>query len=207
MASPLTARPEAPFLFTVAEMLDHFMYDRGPGTPSLDDLQTATGRLGRTLSPSFLLGIHENGLLSHDAAEVLVPGAWNGAEHPMDELDPDDWGSLFRYAGYTHDGVRRVRPRKVKRLFRGADYANRDGWSWTEDLALATWFAERESVYKSAAVPDHPHGYGQRHTDGRVWVADVEPDRLLARITEARPGETEWVVETDGLVITEHVPA
>jgi hypothetical protein len=36
---------------------------------------------------------------------------------------------------------------------------------------------------------------------GRVWTATVEPGRLLARITEHRPGESEYVVDTDGLEI------
>jgi hypothetical protein len=39
-----------------------------------------------------------------------------------------------------------------------------------------------------------------------VWTAIVEPWRLLARNLEAREGEPEYVVDTDGLAITEHVP-
>jgi hypothetical protein len=115
----------------------------------------------------------------------MVPAVWSGAEHPLGYLDREAWSDLFWLAGYTYNGRRRARPRLPRRLYRGADEAHRDGWSWTDDRAVAKWFADR---------PMH-------HTPGRVWTAVVEPARLLARITTERPGEAEWVVDTDGLAI------
>jgi hypothetical protein len=115
----------------------------------------------------------------------MVPAVWSGAEHPLGYLDREAWSDLFWLAGYTYNGRRRARPRLPRRLYRGADEAHRDGWSWTDDRAVAKWFADRS----------------MHHTPGRVWTAVVEPARLLARITTERPGEAEWVVDTDGLAI------
>ncbi len=38
-----------------------------------------------------------------------------------------------------------------------------------------------------------------------MWVADVDPRRLLARITEQRKGESEYVVDARHLVVAELV--
>lgn len=151
--------------------------------PTLDDVETALSRAGRDHGPYLLWRLHEFGLLYPSDAASLVPDVWSAVEHPLDALTRDEWAELFHVAGYTYNGQRRARPRLPRVLYRGADAAHRDGWSWTDDRRLAHWFADRRP-------------------GGRVWTATVEPGRLLARITTVRAGESEYVVTTDGLTIT-----
>ncbi len=171
-----------PLLFTIEEMVDHFL---DTGEPTATDLDQALSRVGRDHGPSLLVALVDEGLLTVEAAAKAVPSAWCGVEFPNRALDNTDWRHLFHLAGYTVDGVPSERPASPLRLFRGAVPDHRGGWSWTEDRELAEWFADR------------PHNCGQ----GQVWTAVVEPWRLLARITEERPGESEYVVDTQGLVI------
>ena len=70
-------------------------------------------------------------------------------------------------------------------LYRGAPVEYRDGWSWTPDPVKARWFADRFTGL----------------FDCHVWVADVEPARMLGKINTMRPGEREVVVDSDGLSI------
>ena len=58
---------------------------------------------------------------------------------------------------------------------------DRNGWSWTDDRQVAEQFAKSRALQLGHLCS--------------VWVADVEPSALLARITEERPGEQEYVVD------------
>lgn len=171
-----------PFTLDPDELIWHLMeYD---GNYALEGLQRALTRVGRDHGPRVLATMEDTVGLPPRWASVLVPSVWSGVEHPLEALNRDTWRRLFDLAGYTHDGKRWGRPRKTRPLYRGADEAHRDGWSWSDDRAVAEWFAHRKP-------------------GGRVWVAQVEPSRLLARITTERPGESEYVVDPDGLIITE----
>ncbi len=175
-----------PFVFTVEEMLDHFI-DEGV-SPSADDVGTAASILGRKYYPALLFHLWGEGLLVEPAvAAVVVPSAWSAVEFPNRALDDDAWSLLFALAGYTVDGVPAERPEAAMRLWRGALPGHRSGWSWTDDRSLAQWFAERV------------HNGGQ----GRVWTAEVKPARMLARLGEGvgRAGESEYVVDARGLTI------
>lgn len=157
-------------------------------TPTLDDVETAFARVGRNAGPALLADLHYEGGLAPAWYAPLVPSVWNRAEWPQDHLPRDMWRELFAAAGYTVDGNRRGRPTAARTLYRGADEAHRDGWSWTDSKRQAQWFADR---------PIH-------NPPGQVWTAVVEPDRLLAHLTGkgGRRGESEWIVDTDGLRIT-----
>jgi hypothetical protein len=61
--------------------------------------------------------------------------------------------------------------------------------SWTDDQELAKWFADR------------PHNKGR----GQVYAAHVAPARLLARISEQRAGESEYVVDARGLAVADYL--
>ncbi len=174
-----------PYVFTVEEMLDHFRASCAP--PSADDVETAGCRLGRNYYPALVCDLWGEGLLEPAVAAVVVPSAWSDVEFPNRTLDDDVWSLLFALAGYTVDGVPAERPEATMRLWRGALPGHRSGWSWTDDRSVAQWFAERV------------HNGGQ----GRVWTAEVEPPRMLARMGEGvgRPGESEYVVDARGLTI------
>ena len=174
-----------PYVFTVEEMLTHFI-DEGV-YPTADDVETAGCRLGRNYYPALLCDLWGEGLLEPAVAAVVVPSAWSAVEWPNRAMTKDVWSLLFALAGYTVDGVPAERPEATMRLWRGALPGHRSGWSWTDDQQLAQWFAARI------------HNGGQ----GRVWTAEVEPERLLARLGEVvgRPGESEYVVDARGLTI------
>jgi hypothetical protein len=156
-----------------------------------DDVITAMSRVGRNPAPRVLLELFDLGEVDYAWMPQLVPDAWSGAEWPLQMLPRADWHRLWdACGGFVVDGVRapRRRPRKPRRLYRGADADHRDGWSWTPDPAVAGWFADRE-IHRRR---------------GRVWTALVPPAAMLAVITDQRPGEPEVVVDTAGLEI---VPA
>lgn len=173
-----------PILLDPDDLLDYLLGD--PDPYDHEELLTALGRVGRDHGPYVVAVLHTWGELLPRHAGVVVPDVWSGVEHPLAALDRGAWRKLFDYAGYTFNGRRRARPRLSRVLFRGADEAHRDGWSWTDDRDLAQWFADRD-MHKAP---------------GRVWQATVDPSRLLARITSVREGESEYVVDTDGLAIT-----
>lgn len=155
--------------------------------PSAHELEVASGRLGRNSAPALMISLACDGLLTSEAAAYAVPMAWSVVEFPNRALDEEDWRYLFELAGYTDDGRPGTRPVESVNLYRGAVPDHRAGWSWTDDRPLAEWFAARLF----------------NHGEGRVWSARVEPWRLYARISDQRPGESEYVVDTSGLTILE----
>ncbi len=171
-----------PLLFSVEELVDHF---HAAGEPAAAELDEALGRVGRNHGPALLVDLWSEGLLTAEAATQCVPSAWCGCEWPNRTLDDDLWRRLFDLAGYTVEGISADRPTRSLRLYRGAVPKHRDGWSWTDDRQLAEWFAQR----------------AHNAREGRVWTALVEPCRLLARISQERPGESEYVVDARGLEI------
>lgn len=177
-----------PVVFTVPEMVEYFMAQ--VWVPTADEIETAGARLGRNAYPVLVADLHAEGLLLPDVAAVVVPAAWSLVEFPNRTLSADLWRALFDLAGYTVEGVPASRPSEPLQLWRGALHEWRAGWSWTDDRDLAQWFADR------------PHNAGR----GQVWTADVEPARLLARISEQRAGESEYVVDARGLEILAEKP-
>jgi len=87
-----------PLVFTVEEMLHHFLEH---GEPTSHQLSEALARLGRNLGPTLLADLEAEGLLAAEAAAVHVGNAWNAAEYPHRLLDQGTWRALFSLAGYT----------------------------------------------------------------------------------------------------------
>lgn len=173
-----------PLVFTVEAMVEHFA---DQGEPGVEQLGEALGRLGRNDGPALLFDLHNEGLLSADAAAAHTGTAWSMAEYPDAYLDHESWRWLFSHAGYTHDGKRSDRPAEAVRLYRGSVPERRADWSWTDRRDVAERYAAG--------------GLGGRPA-GQVWTALVEPWRLLCRNddTDGR-NEAEYVVDTDGLQI------
>lgn len=177
----MTATADLPVMFDVDAWVDYFAVH---GDPDREALGIALARIGRNDAPYLLLDLHAEKLLTTDAAAFGVSDAWCMAEFPLDVLTPESWRDLFALAGYTVDGVPATRPREPLTLFRGACSACQSGWSWTDNLDVATAYAEGR----------------YRRPAGRVWTAVVPPAALLARITDRN--EHEYVVDTTGLTIT-----
>jgi len=156
---------------------------------SVENIERAGVELGRNSYPALLWNLNQLRPLRPEVAAVVVPSAWSGAEFPNRQLSGKRWRLLFDIAGYTVDGVPSPLPTSTLRLWRGAHPKYRRGWSWTDDRDKAQWFAARNALLTG---PD----------DEVVWVADVQPDRLLAKITELR-GESEYVVDARGLKVTD----
>lgn len=166
--------------------------------PTIEEVEAAAARLDRNAYPALVAGLYyELWMLTPTVAAHVVSQAWLMCEFPSRQVDRGDWRELFDYAGFTVDGVRapRRRPRKPRRLYRGAAPEHMDGWSWTEDRAQAQWFTDRFNFD------------GRR----RLYMVDASPSSVLAIITgqgrfgrgglDGEQGESEWIVDTDGLHI------
>lgn len=154
-------------------------------TPTLVQVNDVLLRVGRNNGPSVLHMLRSVDRLSAEVAAATIGAVWSLAEYPDRYLGHDGWRALFSLAGYTVDGVPAERPIEALTLYRGSVPERRGDWSWTDNRAVAERYA----------------GGGLRgRRAGVVWVAQVEPRRLLARNTGR--DEDEYVVDTGGLVIT-----
>jgi hypothetical protein len=123
-----------------------------------------------------------------DPAEfpAALAEAWSSHDAPESALPTNEWVGFFSEAGFTINSAAAERPAEPLTLFRGTTPGRRRRMSWTEDRELAQFFADRTERFGLVA---------------HVYTAVVEPVQLLARITDIRPGESEWVVNTVGLKI------
>lgn len=141
---------------------------------------------GDAPAAAVLLDLLERDMLLTPAVAVeLVPQVWDRCSAPMRVLDVSGWVAMFRCAGYTHEFVPAELPAKTLRLYRGSDASGELGMCWSSNVDVARWVASK-------------------YDEGWVWVADVEPPRLLAFM--AATYEDQFVVDTTGLapVVFEH---
>jgi hypothetical protein len=145
---------------------------------------------GRQHYPALLNEAWEFGVIDTMTLTGMVAEAWCMVEFPDRALDWYQWEDLFVAAGYTVDGKPARRPRKPLRLYRAAPEEYRYGHSWTEDVEVA------ESFLTTG---------GRFLLEPKLWQANVEPRRLLARMWRAREsnGEPQYVIDTEGLDLTE----
>lgn len=130
------------------------------------------------------------GEVSPDEMLVQLPPIWASRPDrgPLD--DAAVWEAMVRHAGFfTWGGDASVprrggRPRRSRRLYRGATFERRAGISWTAKPAIADWFAR----YRQ------PPG---EEMSGQVWVAVFPPGRLLGFIRH----EKEYLVDAVGVDI------
>ncbi|WAM13941.1 hypothetical protein [Rhodococcus sp. JS3073] len=114
--------------------------------------------------------------------------SWMNHRFPLDVHPAEWWLERFRALGYSSDGRvgEKLRPAGSLVLCRGAVESARHGLSWTPDLALGRWFAER--------------------CGGEVWVAEFAPERLLAHLgprwgDQQVEGGTEYLADPTGLTL------
>jgi hypothetical protein len=149
-----------------------------------DEFLTLVARAGRNDGPDLLWEAYISDLLDDATVAEVVGEVWCACEFPDRSLDWEgQWWELFAHAGYTVDGKRARRPRKMQRLYRAAPLEYCDGHSWTEDLETAKSFISL---------------IGRNLFDSQLWQADVEPWRLLARTWRNREtnAEPSYVVNT-----------
>jgi hypothetical protein len=112
---------------------------------------------------------------------LLLREAWTAAEHPAHKVDPYVWADMFQEAGFVTDCRDVTAPdwETEVRLYRGCHPDWRLGMSWTDDLTVARWFANRHDWW---GLP------------GIVVGADVPGHAVLARFVHDRR-EAEWVLD------------
>lgn len=138
-------------------------------------------RQGRNESPALLFDAFFSNSITLDDMRLLLPGVWQMAEYPTHNLPADIWLEWFRMVGWTATD-NRLAPIEAVQLYRGATWGRRRGMSWTPDLDLAQWFADRFAHR------------GPAH----VYECQVPTDALLAFVEERR-GEPEYVIDPRAL--------
>jgi hypothetical protein len=137
--------------------------------------------LGRNDFPAILSYVFD--YLDQTSRGEALEAAWVGSEYPTFQLSKEEWVTMFHAFGYTVDGTSRERPTESVTLYRGATPECKHGMSWTDNLDIAARFASGDLLGRDP---------------GFVFTAEVEPGRLYAHFHEGR-GESEFVIETDGL--------
>ena len=133
-------------------------------------------RVGRNHSPELLVELW--GDLDCDAEPAAICNAWEVAEWPLRCLDPAIWRELWESVGYVENGRPADRPKGPLTLYRGG---HPHGWSWTDNLETAKFFANRP-------IQKHRH----------VYSAVVDTELLFAHIHDQDGrGEHEYVVRGD----------
>ena len=150
--------------------------------PDRSAVEEALCRVGRCSGPALLAALLRIRALTPATAALAGP-TWSMAEFPDAALPHKTWRSIFAMAGFCVDGRRAERPQQPLVLYRGATAARRRMWSWTDDREVAARYAAGH--------------YGRK--PGSVWIAVVDPARLLARVAERQ--EAEWIVDAARLQI------
>jgi hypothetical protein len=176
-----------PTFFDVDSHIDYLLEEEGGRVATAEELDSALPRVGRVYGPTLLSALLGHDLITGEDLTRLVGVVWSMAEYPDDALGHERWLELFTLAGYTVDGVLATRPSSSVTLYRGSVPERRADWSWTDSLDIAQSYA---------------HGGIGGRPQSTVWTAEVDPARLLARISER--DEDEYVVNTADLPIHEH---
>lgn len=113
-----------------------------------------------------------------EVLRAMLSEVWLSARLISTELPQPRTLQLFRQLAYVTDRLELDRPSEDTILFRGASYETRLGLSWTAQIQIAESFRDK-------------------HRDGAVFWAVVEPRRILARFDELQTDE--HVVDTSGL--------
>lgn len=163
------------------------------GSLSKNELEQRLLGAGRVNGPAILFDAWCGDEIDASTLASVIGSVWSMAEYPESNIDHEGWRWLFGDAGFTVDGLAAAPPTSI-RLYRGCTEDRRDGWAWSSDLDMARRYA---LGYESG-------GFIGR-LPGRVYTVDAPESALLAHVTTR--GESEWVVDTEGLVIVELVEA
>lgn len=141
----------------------------------LDHFYKTAGTCGRNDYPFVLVRCWPTMPEAQRAATLAY--VWGIARQPAWALGADLWVAMFRSVGFV-SLTGQPAPVEPLQLYRGTTWGRRRGMSWTTDLDLARWFADRTALY----------GF-----DGHVFGAVVEPAGMLASIDSR--GEREIVID------------
>ena len=140
---------------------------------------------GRNARPWLLSFARCSRVISDATITAVTADVWSAAEYPQDWLRQVDWLDLFTVAGFTIDGRPADRPTQPVTLWRGCVPRLRRNMSWTSDRELARKFASA--------------GFRGR-AQGALYQTTAPPEALLC-INHASRQESEYVINTGGLVI------
>ncbi len=132
-------------------------------------------------APHRLAELFGRGDISRTVLALSLPEVWR---YKLDNctLPITVWRDMFLAAPYTKNYHFADRPRRWRRLYRGAIYLNRHGLSWTTNLGIAAHFA---------------HSRQTPGTRGQVFTTTAPPHCQLARIRH----EDEYIVNAHDLDI------
>ncbi|MGK3110639.1 hypothetical protein [Streptomyces sp. WAC05858] len=142
---------------------------------------------GRLDGPALLFDAWVGETIDARTLAAHVGCVWSMAEYPDAALDRPAWRTLFAAAGFTTDGRSAERPAGPVELWRGSVPERRADWSWTTRRTVAEGYATGTGA--------------RRPPTGRLYRTVASPYALLAHNTGR--GEDEYVLNTDGLTITE----
>lgn len=137
------------------------------------------------IHPKALWHLWQSGQLStnHLTPTVMATWARAGTER-YTALTRPQWRQLWDTIGFRRDGQPDTPPASLA-VYRGSPAQYRDNWSWTDRLDVARHYAALK--------------------DGQVWTATAPASALLAYRHTPMLDLTEWIVDTSGLEIREHV--
>jgi len=166
-------------------------FTRGRGPLDTDTFTHVMVRAHRDHWPEFLYEAWRRHRISTALMRSRVAEVFAWVRTPEALLPTEKWLTLFRHAGFTHDGVPASPPSGVTQLWRASAPEHRFRMSWTPSLSTARGYAA-----------------GQNHAEpgaGRIYTAHVPPERVLAVLDAklANPLEVEWIVNTRGLEVEE----
>lgn len=162
---------------------DYYRFD---GLIDRKTFDMASMRLGRGYGPALLFDLAMTGSLDLGDLDMVgvVADVWSAAEYPEDAMERALWLEFFEANGYTDDMRAVSPPTEPVTVYRGAPVELRDRMSWTADVEIAGQFA---------------YGGIRGRRAGEVWVAEAHPEALMAYIGADSRGESEYVLDPDGL--------
>lgn len=134
----------------------------------------------RNEGPATLFDAWYGDSITLDDLRLLLPAVWQDAERPTQNLPSSTWVEWFRMVGWTATDDRPP-PAEVSQIYRGATWGRRRGMSWTPDLEVAQWFADR---FIGVDGGESAH----------VFQCQVPADAVMAFVEE-RKGEPEYVID------------
>ncbi|MFI7337097.1 hypothetical protein ACIBUY_04055 [Streptomyces sp. NPDC050085] len=160
----------------------------GDGVMNLERFDQVLAWGGRIAGPHLLSEAWDAGVIDGVTVTARIGDVWSLAEFPDAALGHARWRELFRVAGFTRNCEPAERPDQPLELWRGSVAERCRDWSWSTDHELALKYARG----------------GYRRPPGRLYRMVAPPPALLAAY-DGR-GESEYVVDTDGILIEERRP-
>ena len=180
--------------------MDHLRYRSGVGEfPRFCDVNVPalTARVKDYFQdssdvPPLLWHWWSTGEIPEDDFRLLLPLAWMMSGEADGAVKFDQWLKMFEHLAFftdldqffsEGDSDLGQPPRDMRRLYRGHNVDCMRSFAWTDSVARAEWFAERNRKWGTPTF---------------VFVADIPPEAILGVLTGRWP-EREYVIHPNRL--------